>query len=36
MAAPLTTCTKEERLSVILFLSSEEVKPIEINQRMKV
>jgi hypothetical protein len=36
MAAPLTTYTKEERRSVIGFLSSEGVKPIEIQRRMKV
>jgi len=36
MAAPLTKCTKEEQRSVILFLSSEGVKPIEIHRRMKV
>ena len=36
MAAPLATCTKEEQRSVIHFLSSEEVKPIEIHQQMKV
>jgi len=35
-AAPLATCTKEEQRSVIRFLISEEVKPIEINRRMKV
>jgi len=36
MAAPLATCTKEEQRSVIGFLSSEGVKPIEIHQQMKV
>ena len=36
MAAPLVTCTKEEQLSVIRFLSSEGVKRIEIHRRMKV
>ena len=36
LAAPLATCTKEEKRSVIRFLSSEGVKPIEIHQRMKV
>jgi len=36
MAAPLATCTKEEQRSVIRFLSSEGVKPIEIHQRIKV
>ena len=36
MAAPLAKCTKEEQRSVIRFLSSEGVKPIEIHRRMKV
>jgi hypothetical protein len=36
MAAPLATCTKKEQRSVIRSLSSEGVKPIEINQQMKV
>jgi len=36
MAAQLATCTKEEQRSVIRFLSSEGVKPIEIRRRMKV
>jgi len=36
MAAPLATCTKEEQLSVIRFLSSEGVKPIEIHRPMTV
>ena len=36
MAAPLATCTEEEQRSVICFLSSEGVKPIEIHRRMKV
>jgi len=36
MAAPLATCTKAEQRSVIRFLSSEGVKPIEINRRMEV
>ena len=36
MSAPLATCTKEEQRSVILFLSSEGVKPIEIRRRIKV
>jgi len=36
MAAPLATCTKKEQRSVIRFLSSEGVKLIEINRRMKV
>jgi len=34
--ATLATCTKEEQHSVICFLSSEGVKPIEIHQQMKV
>jgi len=36
VAAPLAKCTKEEQRSVIRFLSSEGVKPIEIHGRMKV
>ena len=36
MAAPLQICTREEERSVILFLRSEGVKPIEIYRRMKV
>ena len=36
LVAPLATCTKEEQRSVIRFLSSERVKPIEIHRRMKV
>jgi hypothetical protein len=36
MAAPLATCAKEEQRSVIRFLSSEGVKPIEIHRQMKV
>ena len=36
MAAPLATCTKEEQRSVIRFLSSEGVKPIETHRRIKV
>ena len=36
MAAPLETCTSEEQGSVIRFLRSESVKPIEIHRRMKV
>jgi hypothetical protein len=35
MATPLETCTKEEQRSVIRFLTSEGVKPIEIHCRMK-
>jgi hypothetical protein len=33
MAAPLSTCTKKEQLSVSSFLSTESVKPIEIHLR---
>jgi len=36
MAAPLATCTEEKQHSVIRFLSSEGVKPIEIHRRIKV
>jgi len=36
MAATLATCTKGAQRSVIRFLSSEAVKPIEIHRRMKV
>jgi len=36
MAAPLATCTKEEQRSVMSFLSTEGVKPIEIHRRMEV
>jgi hypothetical protein len=36
MAAPIATYANEEQRSVIRFLSSEEVKPIEIHRRMKV
>ena len=32
MAAPLETCNREEQHSVIRFLRSEGVKPIEIHQ----
>jgi hypothetical protein len=35
IAVPLETCTKEEQRSVIRFLTSEGVKPIEIHHRMK-
>ena len=35
-AAPLVTCTKEEQLFVIRFLSSEAAKRIEIHRRMNV
>ena len=36
LAATLQTCTREEQPSVIRFLRSEGVKPIEIHRRMKV
>jgi len=36
MAAPLAICTKEEQRSVIRFLRSGGVKPIEIHQRIEV
>lgn len=36
MAASLETCTSEEQRSVIRFLRSEGLKPIEIHRRMKV
>ncbi|GFX19365.1 hypothetical protein TNCV_3015041 [Trichonephila clavipes] len=36
MAAPLTICTKEERIAVISFLFAEGVKPAEIIRRMQV
>ena len=36
MAALLETCIKEEQRSVIRFLSSEWVEPVEIHRRMKV
>jgi len=35
MRAPLAICTKEEQRSVIRFLSSEGVKPIEIIDESK-
>jgi hypothetical protein len=35
LAAPLSTCTREEQRSVIRFLSSQVVKPTEINRRME-
>ena len=35
MAAPLEACTREEQRSVIRFLGSEGVNPIEIHRRMK-
>jgi len=36
VAAPFAKCTTEEQRSVIRFLSSEGVKPIEIHRRMKI
>jgi hypothetical protein len=36
LAAPIATRAKEEQSSVIRFLSSEGIKPIEIHRRMKV
>jgi hypothetical protein len=36
MAAPLRTCMKGEWCSVVRFLISEGVKPIEVHRRMKV
>ena len=36
MAVPLATCTKGEQRSVIRFLRSEGVKPIEIRRQMEV
>jgi len=36
MVAPLATCTIEEQRSVINFLRSEGVEPIEIHRRMEV
>jgi histone-lysine N-methyltransferase SETMAR len=36
MVAPLATCVNKEHRSVIRFLSSEGVKPIELHRRMKV
>jgi len=36
LAAPLATCTKEEQRTVIRFLRSKGVKPVEIHRRMKV
>jgi hypothetical protein len=35
MVVPIETCTREEQRSVIDFLSSEGLKPIEIHRRMK-
>ncbi|XP_023716821.1 uncharacterized protein LOC111869483 [Cryptotermes secundus] len=36
MAAGINTCTKEEQRSVICFLISEGVKPIEVHRHLKV
>jgi hypothetical protein len=36
MAGPRATFAKKEQRSVISFLSSEGVKPIEVNRRVKV
>ena len=36
MAASIGICTSEEQRSVIRFLRSEGLKPIEIHRRMKV
>jgi len=36
MAVPLQQCTKQEQRSVVRFLFSEGVKPIEINRRMRI
>ena len=36
MAVPLQRCTKEEKGSVVGFLFSEGVKPIEIHRRMNI
>ena len=36
LATPLATCTKEEQHSVIRFLRSEGVTPIEIHRRVEV
>ncbi len=36
MAARLETCTREEQCSIIQFLRTEGVKPIEIHRTMKV
>lgn len=35
MATPLEHCTREEQRSVIGFLHSDRVKPIDIHRRMK-
>ena len=36
MAVPLHQCTKQEQRSVVRFLFSEGVKPIEIHRRMRI
>ena len=36
MAVPLQQCTKEEQLSVVRFLFTEGVNPIEIHRRMRI
>ncbi|GFG38000.1 hypothetical protein Cfor_10299, partial [Coptotermes formosanus] len=36
MAVPLQQCTKQEQRSVVRFLFSEGVKPIEIHRRMRI
>ena len=36
MAVPLQQCTKQEQRSVVRFLFSEVVKPIEIHRRMSI
>ena len=36
MAVPLQQCTKQEQRSVVRFLFSESVKPIEIHRRMSI
>jgi len=36
MAVPLQQCTKQQQLSVVRFLFSEGVKPIEIHRRMRI
>jgi len=36
MTVPLQQCTKQEQRSVVRFLFSEGVKPIEIHRRMRI
>ena len=36
MAVPLQQCTKQEQRSVVTFLFSEGMKPIEIHRRMRI